>query len=183
VTRDLAPLARHARAAIRHALGGPEPVAPSAPWIHEPGAAFVTLHRADGELHGCIGSIEAVQLLVDDVTANAVAAALRDPRAIPLHLSDVDRLEVEVSILSALEPVVFDDEASALAALRPGLDGVVLGFRKTRVTFLPQMWPRFPAPRTFLGELKEKAGLPSAFWDPGIRLWRYTVETAIDPPV
>jgi AmmeMemoRadiSam system protein A len=182
VTRDLSLLARHAREAIRHALGGPLPEPPSQAWYRELGASFVTLHRAGGLLHGCVGSIDPERALVDDVTMNAVAAALRDPRASTLGLGDVDRLEVEVSVLSRLEAVAFQDEPSAVAALRPGLDGVVLGFRRVRVTFLPQMWPSLPDARTFVTELKRKAGLSRGFWDPEIRLWRYTVESAVDPP-
>jgi AmmeMemoRadiSam system protein A len=182
VTRDLSLLAQLAREAIRHALGGPRPEPPSQAWYREPGASFVTLHRPGGVLHGCVGSIEPERALVDDVAMNAVGAALADPRARPLELADVDRLEVEVSVLSALEALVFDDEPSAVAALRPGLDGVVLGFRRVRVTFLPQMWPRLRDPRTFLAELKRKGGLAADFWHSEVRVWRYTVESAIDEP-
>ena len=182
MTRDLSCLVRHAREAIRHALGGPVVEPPSAPWAREPGAAFVTLHRPSGALHGCVGSIEPERPLLDDVAANAVSAALTDPRARPLGLADVDRLDVEVSVLSTLEPLAFHDEASAIAALRPGLDGIVLGFRGVRVTFLPQMWPRLADPRTFLCELKLKGGLPEDFWHAEVRLWRYTVESAGDRP-
>jgi AmmeMemoRadiSam system protein A len=182
VTRDLSLLVRHAREAIRHALGGPDVEGPSAPWAREPGASFVTLHRPGGALHGCVGSIEPERPLFEDVAVNAVSAAIADPRARPLALADVDRLDVEVSVLSALEALVFEDEASAIAALRPGLDGVVIGFRRVRVTFLPQMWPRLADPRAFLTELKLKGGLPGDFWHCELRLWRYTVESAGDRP-
>jgi AMMECR1 domain-containing protein len=38
------------------------------------------------------------------------------------------------------------------------------------------MWPRLPEVNEFLGELKEKAGLPYDFWDDDVKLYRYTVE-------
>ena len=73
-------LARYAREVIAQALGGPPAVPPTGAWCDVPAATFVTLHRGD-ELHGCIGTLEPRRSLVRDVATNAVAAALRDPRA------------------------------------------------------------------------------------------------------
>ena len=42
-------------------------------------------------------------------------------------------------------------------------------------TFLPQVWEQLPEPAAFLDNLKRKAGLPPDFWEPGMRLSRYTV--------
>lgn len=173
-------LARYARAAIREALGGPRAKRPAGSWGETRGAAYVTLRWPGGRLHGCIGSIEARRALLDDVADNAVASALYDPRAMPLTLERADALRVEVSVLTPLEPVAFTDEASALAALRPGQDGVVLRWRTRRATFLPQVWASLPEPSDFLGELKEKAGLPRAFWAPDVELFRYGVHKCTD---
>ena len=117
-----------------------------------------------------------------DVATNAFAAAFRDPRARTLRPEDIDRLVVEVSVLSPSEPLAFTDEAAARAALRPGIDGVVLRWREHRATFLPQVWEHLPDPASFLAELKEKAGLPADFWDAELTLERYRVVSATDPP-
>lgn len=169
-------LARFARAELQRALGGPAPAAPRGAWADAPGATFVTLRWRDGALQGCIGSLEPRRALAVDVARNAVAAGLEDPRARALRLPDVDDLSVEVSILSPLSPIPFDDEAGALAALRPGVDGVVFEGAGRRATFLPAVWETLPEPRRFLQELKRKAGLPASYWGPEVRLQRYTVE-------
>lgn len=144
-------------------------------WLMEAGATFVTL-KLDGELRGCIGSLEPRRALAEDVAQNALAAAYRDPRFPPVGREERRRLEVEVSVLSAPEPMAAATEAEVIARLRPGVDGVVLEFGDLRSTFLPQVWESLPDPVEFLGELKRKAGLPRSFWDHRVRVSRYTVE-------
>ena len=178
-------LPRYARECIRAALGGPEAVRPRDADLQRSAGAFVTLRHADGELQGCIGSIEPRGALVDVVADCAIGAAFRDPRGTRLDRAEADRLFIEVSVLSPTERVAFTDEASARAALRPGKDGVVLRYRRHQGTFLPQMWPRLGDAATFLDELKRKAGLPMDFWSPEIELYRYTVEAhtdGVEPP-
>lgn len=172
----------YARECIREALGGPPAHAPADPSVLVPGAAFVTLRRRrDGRLHGCIGSLEARRSLVADVASNAVAAALEDPRAPSIALGDVDGLEVEVSVLSALEPLgPQPTEAGALGTLAARKGGIVLAWRGRRATFLPQLWERMADPREFLTELKLKAGFSADFWAPDVQLFRYTVEMFAD---
>jgi len=169
--RVLLPLAR---AAIARALGLPHPDAPDAPWLDEPGASFVTLTQS-GALRGCIGSLQAQRSLRADIQANAVAAALDDPRFAPLRPDELAHTTIEVSLLSPLEDLPAADEAEALARLRPGIDGVVLSWNGHRGTFLPQVWEQLPDPTQFLAQLKRKAGLPPDFWHPQLRLQRYTV--------
>ena len=127
------------------------------------------------ELRGCIGTLEPHRTLLADVRANAVAAAFHDPRFPPLAREELDGIRVEVSLLSPLEPMTFTDENDALAQLRPGVDGLVFAYGYHRSTFLPQVWDHFHDPREFLGHLRYKAGLPPDFWDPAVKLSRYTV--------
>ena len=179
-------LPAYARAVIAAALGGPEAQKPRDADLARTASAFVTLHHPNGALQGCIGTIEPRGPLVDTVTDCARSAAFRDPRGVRLTREDVAHLFVEVSVLSPTEPIAFTDEASARAALRVGVDGVVLDYRSHRGTFLPQMWPRLGDAATFLDELKRKAGLPRDFWSPEIRLSRYTVTPYTDgeePPL
>jgi AmmeMemoRadiSam system protein A len=174
-------LARWARDCIRQELGGPAAIPPTGAWCDAPGATFVTIHWRDGQLQGCIGSLVPRRSILADVAENAVAAATRDPRSRPLvSPPEVDDLDLDLSILSPQEPIAFIDEASAHAAIRPGVDGIVLGWNGLKATFLPSMWPRLPDVRTFLGELKLKAGLPRDFWDDDVKLWRYTVDQHTD---
>ncbi len=138
------------------------------------GATFVTL-RLDGDLRGCIGTLEAHRPLGVDVRANAVAAAFRDPRFPPLPVREFAAVEIEVSVLGPGEPLSAATERDALARLRPGVDGVILARGSRRATFLPQVWEQLPDPREFLAALKHKAGLPADFWDAQVTLARYTV--------
>lgn len=164
-----------ARAAIARELGRDyAAVFEDATWLREPGATFVTLMQS-GSLRGCIGSLRRQRALVEDVKANAVAAAFRDPRFQPLRLEEFDGVDIELSLLSPLEPLESEDEAHALEQLRPGIDGIVFQYGHHQSTFLPQVWEQFEERRDFLMHLKYKAGLPPDFWDAEVKLERYTV--------
>jgi AmmeMemoRadiSam system protein B/AmmeMemoRadiSam system protein A len=169
-----ASLLQLARAEIAKRFWEIMPAPPARPWMAEPGASFVTLTR-HGDLRGCIGSLEAHRPLGQDVRENALAAAFRDPRFMPLSRAEFDDVRVEVSVLSPHEPLVVGSEKDALDALRPGIDGVVFEYGNSRSTFLPQVWEQLPDPAAFLAHLKRKAGLPLDFWTEGVRLSRYTV--------
>lgn len=164
-----------ARASIARALGVPVQEPPRPAWLKAQAAVFVTLTR-NGELRGCIGSLEARRSLEEDVEENARMAAFADPRFAPLRQEELADTRVEVSVLSPAEPIPFTDEADALRKLRPGVDGVILEYGPHRATFLPQVWRQLHEPRQFLAQLKRKAGLPADFWADGVKLYRYTVE-------
>ncbi|MDR1633945.1 MAG: AmmeMemoRadiSam system protein A [Bifidobacteriaceae bacterium] len=164
-------------ATARTAPAGPGQLGPElAGWdfLARPGAAFVTLTR-HGELRGCIGSLEAHRPLAKDVQYNAIDAAFGDPRFAPLPAGEVDRVDIEVSVLSEPLPLAFADRADLAGQLRPGVDGLVLAARGRRGTFLPQVWDQLPTPELFLAHLVRKAGLPAGYWDGDVRIWRYTV--------
>jgi AmmeMemoRadiSam system protein B/AmmeMemoRadiSam system protein A len=164
--------------AARGAIGGRLGAAPlaldSQPWMLAHGASFVTL-TLDGDLRGCIGSLEAHRPLLEDVQNNAIAAAFRDPRFAPLSNREFAHIRVEVSELSAATPLEFESEAHALSQLQPGVDGLVLEYGRHRSTFLPQVWETLAKPAIFLAQLKRKAGLPADFWHDELRLSRYSV--------
>jgi hypothetical protein len=163
-----------ARASISSALGRMQPADEQAVWLQEMGACFVTLTQ-QGELRGCIGTLEAHRTLLQDVKANAHAAAFRDPRFAPLTAAELDETEVEVSLLSAMQSLQFSDERDALTQLKPGMHGVVFEFGRYRSTFLPQVWEQLPNVVEFMAHLKYKAGLPPDFWTEEVRLSWYTV--------
>ncbi len=154
-------LLRQARAAISEALGGPPcPLPANLPELNEPGATFVTLTRS-GELRGCIGSLQAHRPLLTDVRANALSAALNDPRFYPLESSELARIRIEVSLLTLPETLEFSDEADLIAQIVPNEDGLIITSGPYRATFLPQVWEQLRDPREFLAHLKQKSGLPS----------------------
>ncbi|MGA9164852.1 MAG: AmmeMemoRadiSam system protein B [Thiobacillus sp.] len=167
-------LLKLARSEIASKLGQAVTPPAQAGWLQEPGASFVTLTR-QGELRGCIGTLEAHRPLGVDVRENAVAAAFRDPRFMPLTRAEFDDIRVEVSLLSPAEALAVASEEHALATLRPGIDGVVFEYGHYRSTFLPQVWEQLPEPAEFLAHLKRKAGLSMDFWSESVRLSRYTV--------
>jgi AmmeMemoRadiSam system protein B/AmmeMemoRadiSam system protein A len=172
-----------ARQSIAEALGlqpAGEGIDAEHPALARPGASFVTLHGADGRLRGCIGRLQAVRPLIEDVRANARAAAFQDTRFPPLRTHEWPGLQVEVSVLGAAEPLAAASEAEARAALRPGIDGVIFEWRDARATFLPQVWQQLPDARGFLAALKKKAGLAADFWSDEVRLSRYRVRSFTD---
>lgn len=142
--------------------------------LDEPGATFVTLMQS-GEVRGCIGTLEPIRALGVDVAQNALAAAFRDPRFSPLSRGEFDSTLIEVSLLSAIEPLAFTTEEDLLAQLRPSVDGVTIAYGPHRATFLPQVWQKLHRPRRFLAELKRKAGLSADFWDSALNVKRYQV--------
>lgn len=169
-----------ARAAIARALKitawSDEPVDLSAQWLQQTGATFITLLTQDQRLRGCVGSLQAYQPLIENVRSNAVSAALHDTRFLPVTADEVESIFIEVSLLSALQPIRFASEAEALRQLRPGMDGIMLEYGIYRSTFLPQVWDSLPQPQEFLAQLKVKAGLYADFWDDNLKLSRYTVQ-------
>jgi len=169
-----------ARRAIGETFGEPAAEPERGHWLDEPGATFVTLMRQD-ELRGCIGSLIAERPLRVDVTDNARSAAFRDPRFRPLTHEEFFSITVEVSLLSALEPMTFNSETDLLEQLRPGIDGVLLEHGRQRGTFLPQVWEQLPEPGIFLAHLKRKAGLPADYWASGLSVSRYTVSKWREP--
>jgi AmmeMemoRadiSam system protein A len=171
-----------ARRSIEEGLGRrtpPAPPVPAADWsgpLLEPAASFVTLKRL-GLLRGCRGLLEPVRRLFEDVWLNAWSSAYEDPRFPPLAASELDDLDIGISVLSPLEPVAARSEQELLGQLDPGRHGLVLALGPRRATFLPQVWSSLPEAERFLSELKAKAGLPRDFWSPQMEAWRYTTRS------
>ena len=121
------PLVDLARKAIAAHLSGTS--LPQTELLEDPReatGAFVSLKK-EGQLRGCIGTIQPVRsTLVQEVMENAVSAATRDPRFLPVSLDELDSITISVDILSAPEPV------PGIEDLDPSRYGVVVksGLRK-----------------------------------------------------
>jgi len=142
------------------------------PLLLEPRATFVTLER-HGQLRGCIGRIEAVLPLIDDLNEHATAAAIHDPRFGPVQPQEVPEIVLSISILTPPEPMAVRDEADLLRQLVPGTDGLILREGRRAATFLPSVWEELTDPAAFVQHLKRKAGWPATYWSGGIRVERY----------
>ncbi len=169
-----------ARGSIEHGLehGAPLPVRiDDYPLeLAQPAATFTTV-RDDGELRGCCGTLEAVHPLAADVAHTAFRAAFRDSRFAPVGRHEVDRVRLEVSVLSPLETMRVESEADLLRQLRPGTDGLVIAEGARRATFLPKVWESLPEPQQFLAQLKVKCGLPADYWSAQLEFLRYGTTT------
>ena len=97
---------------------------------------FVSIHK-DGRLRGCIGTILPVRRCVaEEIIHNAVSAATGDPRFDPVRPEELDRLEINVDVLSAPERIeskaeldvkrygVIVSSGSRRGLLLPDLEGV-----------------------------------------------------------
>jgi len=134
--------------------------------------AFVTL-REHGQLRGCIGNMVGTQPLYLTIRDMAVEAATGDPRFPQVELPDMEKIEIEVSVLSPMEKVESADK------IRLGEHGVLVRKGFSSGVFLPQVavetgWSK----EEFLAHLcRDKAGLsPSAWRDKGTELYVFTAE-------
>lgn len=142
----------------------------------EPKGCFVTLTQ-NGALRGCIGNILPQMPLYQAVIGNAQSAAIRDHRFQPVRPDELDKLEVEVSVLTVPQPLAFSSPDDLLAKLKPHRDGVVLQVGGRGSTYLPQVWEQIPDKVMFLNTLSEKAGCaPDAWRSPGTAVAIYHVE-------
>lgn len=67
---------------------------------------FVSLHTKDGNLRGCIGTIEPVyKNLAGEIIANAISASQHDPRFSPVTIDELHDLEINVDVLNPPEPI------------------------------------------------------------------------------
>lgn len=166
-----------ARASILTALQGVPPPSPDPlpDYLAAPGACFVTLNRANGQLRGCIGSLEAYRPLIDDLIHNARAAAFEDPRFPPVRQDELASLYIHVSVLEPAEELYFQNEKELLDQIQPGIHGVIIQSGWHRATFLPSVWEQLPEPKEFLAALKLKAGIRDHEIGMPLRAWRYRV--------
>jgi len=137
--------------------------------------AFVTLHRRDGELRGCVGMMQSDRPLLDTVARMAVASATEDGRFEPVTEAELPALEIEISALGPLHPIRPEQ-------VEVGRHGLLISYAGRRGVLLPQVpvehgWDR----ETFLAHTCRKAGLPADTWQkPGVELLGFTAAVFSD---
>lgn len=143
------------------------------PALREHRATFVTINK-NGQLRGCIGTLQAHQPLIVDIVENAYKAAMKDSRFPPIQEDEAPALDLSVSLLSPFQEMSFSNEADFIRQLRPKTDGLVIADQGKRSVFLPQVWESIPNPKQFVSHLKQKAGLPAGHWSASFQAWRFT---------
>jgi AmmeMemoRadiSam system protein A len=135
-------------------------------------AVFITLTLA-GNLRGCIGSLQPSAPLAQAVANSAFNAAFRDRRFAQVQAGEIEKLRIEVSVLSAMELITAGTRQALVDNLQPGVDGLLLEDQGYRSTFLPKVWEKIASPDEFVGQLMLKAGLDAEHWSSSIRCYRY----------
>jgi len=133
------------------------------PVFDEPRGVFVTLHL-EGELRGCIGYPYPVMPLGKAIVDSAINASSRDPRFAPVRPGELQRIVVEVTILT--KPKTYDVPKKKLPELvRVGKDGLIVTKGPFSGLLLPQVAPEWGFDSLeFLGQTCVKAGLPPDAW-------------------
>ena len=128
------------------------------PWLKLDLGAFVTI-KIDNSLRGCIGYIFSKKTLYDTVCEAAKQAAFSDPRFIPLIEEEVEKIKIEISVLSSPQKIKNYDEIII------GKHGIILDEEYFRAVLLPQVAISNNFIREqFLSALCEKGGLLPDAW-------------------
>ena len=129
---------------------------------------FVSLKTLDGELRGCIGTIEASrETLAQEIIANAISAAMNDPRFAPVSEDELPNLRYSVDVLLPAEQTVIEE-------LDPRVFGVIVADENggRRGLLLPDIRGVDNAEQQ-VEIAARKAGIPSGT---PVRLWRFKVD-------
>ncbi|MEM5946928.1 AmmeMemoRadiSam system protein A [Spirochaetia bacterium 38H-sp] len=148
-----------ARETIAAHLETREPRLPAPPerLTKEKCGAFVTLHK-DGRLRGCIGRIIGDKPVWEVVKEVALESAFSDPRFPPLAKSELEHVELEISLLSPFFEIKPEEVV-------PGKHGLLIRCGFNQGLLLPQVATEYGWDRpTFLAHLCLKAGLPTDAW-------------------
>lgn len=132
--------------------------------LKEKRGAFVTLKK-DGELRGCMGSPLPYKPLAQTVAEMAVAAATQDPRFPPVRIEELDRLKIEISVLTLPRPI------QDISEIEVGRHGIIISKGPNRGLFLPQVPTEYNWDlKTYLRQGCHKAGLDEDEWQKGARI-------------
>jgi uncharacterized protein (TIGR00296 family) len=134
--------------------------------FNENSGVFVTLNSyPKHNLRGCIGYPEPHEPLINALVDSAINAATRDPRFPSVKLKEMDKLVVEVSLLTPPEPVEAKNPQDYLELIQIGRDGLIVEKGASRGLLLPQVPVEWKWDvDEFLSHTCMKAGLPADCW-------------------
>jgi len=162
-------LLRIARSEIGYAVAGtPKPLIHFFPVFEEKRGVFVTL-TSGGQLRGCIGLPYPVMPLGEAIVQAATSAALEDPRFPPVKKEELEKIHLEVTVLTV--PVRIEGDAEKRPELViVGKHGLIVRGMGTSGLLLPQVATEYGwDAKTFLDHTCTKAGLPERSWhDPRV---------------
>jgi AmmeMemoRadiSam system protein A len=146
-----------------------EPEKPDIPELLEKSGVFVTL-KYKGGLRGCIGYVEPIKPLYIGVRDNAVNAAVKDYRFLPVKENELTDIDIEVSVMTPLT------EVENVEDIEVGRDGLYIEGLGKGGLLLPQVAPEQGWDRDqFLDGVCNKAGLPpGAYGDPDVKLYSFS---------
>jgi len=151
------PLVQLAREAIKGYLEKKEIIEPPEELtleMRERHGVFVSL-KIKGRLRGCIGTFEpATSTVAEEIILNAISAATRDPRFMPLTLSEFKETDVSVDVLTTPEPVTSQSQGT----LDPKRYGVIVKSRGRCGLLLPDL-EGVDTVEQQMGIAREKAGI------------------------
>ena len=128
---------------------------------------FVSIHK-NGELRGCIGNVHPSVPLYRSAAEYAIAAAVSDPRFVPMTPDELPAADFEISVLSLMEPV------EDITEIEIGLHGLMITKQAARGLLLPQVATEHQWNRVrFLRETCIKAGLNPDDWKSGATIHRF----------
>ena len=136
------------------------------PAFQEQRGTFVTI-KIGNQLRGCMGCLTPSETILEGIRRNAINAAFNDPRFPPLTGPELEQAEIEVSILTNPQELVYAGGSDLLKKLRANIDGAIISQGMARATFLPQVWEQLPRAEEFLAHLCRKAGLSPEEWKKG----------------
>ena len=147
------------------------------PELRRETATFVTL-ELNHNLRGCIGSLVARRSLLDDIVANAKAAAFEDPRFLPLSRAEFDSpvFHIEISLLSEPRQLYYESIDELYGRIRPGIDGVILKHGVHQATYLPQVWEQLSHVEDFFSSLCQNAGMSGSCLRQHPEIYTYEVK-------
>jgi uncharacterized protein len=145
----------------------------------ELGGVFVTISTyPDKDLRGCIGYPEPVFSLKEAIVDAAKSASTRDPRFKALTPKELDKVLIEVSLLSKPQLVKVDKPKDYLKVVKVGRDGLIAEKGMYRGLLLPQVPVEWKwEVHEFLDNTCMKAGLFADAWlEPGFKLYSFTAQ-------
>ncbi|UYP47735.1 hypothetical protein NEF87_004020 [Candidatus Lokiarchaeum ossiferum] len=135
------------------------------------GGAFVTLNKYSilpgNPLRGCIGIILPHYALIETVQNVSISAATEDPRFPKVKYEEMDKILVEISILSIPEKITVTDPLDYEKEVVIGRDGLIISKGHHRGLLLPQVpveHDRNWTPIQFLEQTCQKAWLAPDAW-------------------
>jgi len=144
------------------------------PFLEEPVACFVNINL-NGKLKGCIGSLEAYDMLIDDLISNSYNAAFLDPRFEELSEDESKNIDIEISVLTPALKIEYKDTKDLKSKIKIGKHGVIIERENERFTFLPQVWEQYPTFEEFFKKLIQKGGFENDCIEKGTNILIYEV--------